>query len=129
VVTVEFIDRIAQIESGNNPKAVGKHGEHTAYQMKQCFVDDVCKYFGWRRRLITSLTPGEARAFAQAGCLMLESRMRRFGCPNPTQEQIYRAYSLGLKGYHRQTSLAMVLHGPAPTRQTSTRGQRVEQFP
>lgn len=124
VVTEEFLDQIAWVESRNNPAAVGRHGEHTAFQLKQCFVDDTCRFFGWRRLLITSLTPEQARAVARAGCLMLEHRLTRVGRPNPNQAQIYRSYRLGLAGCQRQSAASQGTFPPGSPRTTSPRAGR-----
>ena len=129
VVTEEFLDQIAWVESRNNPAAVGRHGEHTAFQLKQCFVDDTCRFFGWRRLLITSLTPEQARAVARAGCLMLEHRLTRVGRPNPNQAQIYRSYRLGLAGCQRQSAASQGTFPPGSPRTTSPRAGRGADLP
>lgn len=103
VVTEDFLDSIAQRESGNNPHAVGKAGEVTAYQLKPCAVRDVNKYFGWTAEIRALRQPSVARAYARGFCLILEQRMTAVCGRYPSEAELYRAYQLGFRGWIRTT--------------------------
>ena len=89
---------LSQIESNDNDKAKGRHGELSRYQIKrsvwkQHFPDEPDK-----RHL-----PLEARRCAKAHLCWLELKLclaQRVKEPSP--KDIYAAWNLGLEGYSRR---------------------------
>lgn len=89
---------ISQIESGDNDKAKGRHGELSRYQIKrsvwkQHFPDEKDQ-----RHL-----PAEARRCAKAHLCWLELKLcllKKTNNPNP--RDVYAAWNLGLAAYARR---------------------------
>lgn len=94
VVTEEFLDRVAWIESRNNPNAVGKAGERSAYQLTPKAVEHVRTERGWKHSF-SEATKRHARAYARAYLIICEGVTARRIKRQPTQDEVYRAYNRG----------------------------------
>lgn len=88
---------ISQIESNDNDKAKGRHGELSRYQIKKAV---------WRQHFPSEKDqrhiPTEARRCAKAHLCWLELKLclaQRIKEPNP--RDLYAAWNLGLEGYSR----------------------------
>ena len=100
VVTEQFLDRVAWLESRNNPKAVGRAGELSAYQLLPRAVQDVNKTVGWRHGF-EAATRDHARGYAREYLRICESRIERILGRQPTTQETYEAYRLGPTGFLR----------------------------
>ncbi len=109
VVTEEFLDRIAQRESGNNPLAIGRHGERGAYQLRLCAVQEVNNTLGWRMPF-EAASVKHGRAYARAYCLRVEKLLRSALRRQPTQPEVYDAYRLGPTGFLRRKGAGQFLN-------------------
>lgn len=94
VVTEEFLDRVAWIESRNNPNAVGKAGERSTYQLTPKAVEHVRTTRGWKHSF-SEATKRHARAYARAYLILCEQVTARRIKRQPTQDEVYRAYNRG----------------------------------
>lgn len=94
VVTEEFLDRVAWIESRNNPNAVGKAGERSAYQLTPKAVIDAKKTLG-RDDSFQVATKFHPRAYARHYLLLCERVLTKRLNRQPTQAEVYRAYNRG----------------------------------
>lgn len=102
-VSEEFLDGIAQRESGNNPAAKGRHGEAGAYQLRPCAVQAVNTKWGWAcSHRVAAVQHG--RAYARAYCMLVEERLRPFFGRSPTQQEVYNAYRIGPSGAIRNAA-------------------------
>jgi len=88
---------LSQIESNNNDKAKGHHGEISRYQIKRSV---------WKQHFPSEKDqrhiPSEARRCAKAHLCWLEFKLciaQHIKEPNP--RDIYAAWNLGLEGYAR----------------------------
>lgn len=94
VVTEEFLDRVAWIESSNNPKAIGKAGERSEYQLTPRAVIDAAKTLK-RNDSFHVATARHARKYARHYLLLCErvlvNRLKR----QPTEREVYAAYNRG----------------------------------
>lgn len=97
VVTESFIQRVAMRESGNNPRARGKAGERSAYQLKRVAVQHVNQHFGWSHSFEVATTR-YARQYAEAYLIMMEANLRSHYRRQPTEVEVYRAYNRGFAG-------------------------------
>lgn len=110
VVTNDFLDKVAVIESNNNPNAVGDRGRAIgAYQMHEPAFREACTYLGiktgqrafWndiiaadhKRYAKTDYAKTVARAYFE----ILENQMKKRGII-PTEENLYMAYNMGFEG-------------------------------
>jgi hypothetical protein len=89
---------ISQIESNDNDKAKGKHGELSRYQLKRSV---------WRQHFPSEKDqrhiPAEARRCAKAHLCWLELRLclvQRKNTPDP--RDVYAAWNLGLAAFSRK---------------------------
>ena len=94
VVTEEFLDRVAWIESRNNPNAVGKAGERSAYQLTPGAVEHANKEREWDKTFAVA-TRYHARAYARAYLIICERVLTKRLKRQPTQAEVYRAYNRG----------------------------------
>lgn len=94
VVTEEFLDRVAWIESRNNPNAVGKAGERSAYQLTPKAVEHVRTERGWKHSF-SEATKRHARAYARAYLIICERVLTKRLKRQPTQAEVYAAYNRG----------------------------------
>ena len=100
VVTDSFIQRVALRESGNNPKARGKAGERSAYQLKRVAVQHVNEHFGWSHSFETA-TSKYARQYAEAYLIMMEAKLKAHYRRQPSEVEVYRSYNRGFRGATR----------------------------
>lgn len=98
VVTEEFLDRIAQRESGGKNSAIGKRGERGAYQIRQIALKDVNECFGWKVQHKEVHNAQVGRSVARAYLVVCERRLTLLLRRQPTQQELYRAYNRGVKG-------------------------------
>lgn len=92
VVTDAMIDRVAWVESRNNPHAVGRAGELGAYQLKPIAVREVNRVFGTHYHFVDANNMIKSREIARLYLVICE---RRTKAPR-TQERVYATYR-GLK--------------------------------
>jgi hypothetical protein len=116
IISEKFLDSVAMIESGFNPKAVGDKGKALgAYQLHEDAWIDACKWmevndngtfqesYSW---LVGHLTdqwkvrakdPVLSRLVAKNYFLLLHYRFQKRGI-KPTDIQLYMAYNMGFGG-------------------------------
>lgn len=104
VVTPEFVQWVGMKESGMNHRAVGRHGEIGAFQIKPVALRDVNKHFGWRYTVADLRDPSPARAVATAFLGLQERRLRVHLRRQPTQSELYGAYRYGFAGWKRRNT-------------------------
>lgn len=107
IVTTEFIDRVAKVESDTNYQAVGDGGRaHGAWQMWEISWKDTnnslerngIRSISWSRRH----EPAIQRYMAIQFLLLQEQRLKlNAGIARPTEEQLYLAFSMGYLGFAR----------------------------
>jgi ribosomal protein S27AE len=117
VVTEGFLDRVAWVESHNNPMAIGAHGELGAYQIKSIAVEECNRVYGWRLSHTAVVSQVVGRAVARGYSLICERELVRMLGRQPTSSELLRAYQLGPAGFARQ------LVRPRSPATTSTRGR------
>lgn len=89
---------ISQIESGDNDKAKGRHGELSRYQLKRSV---------WKQHFPNEKDqrhiPAEAKRCAKAHLCWLELRLCLVTkTNNPKPRDVYAAWNLGLEAYARR---------------------------
>lgn len=89
---------ISQIESNDNDKAKGKHGELSRYQIKRAV---------WRQHFPDEKDqrhiPAEARRCAKAHLCWLELKLcLAQGIKHPNPRDVYAAWNIGLAAYSRR---------------------------
>ena len=89
---------ISQIESGDDDKAKGKHGELSRYQLKRAV---------WKQHFPSEKDhrqiPAEARRCAKAHLCWLELRLcLAQRVKNPQPRDVYAAWNLGLEAFSRR---------------------------
>lgn len=89
---------ISQIESGDNDKAKGRHGELSRYQIKRSV---------WKQHFPNEKDqrhiPAEAKRCAKAHLCWLELRLCLVTkTNNPKPRDVYAAWNLGLEAYARR---------------------------
>lgn len=94
VVTEEFLNRVAWIESRNNPNAVGKAGERSELQLTPGAVRHVNETWDWNKSFHAA-TRYHARAYARAYLIICERALVKRLKRQPTQAEVYRAYNRG----------------------------------
>ena len=94
VVTEEFLDRVAWIESRNNPNAIGKAGERSAYQLTPKAVEHANREREWDKTFAVA-TRYHARAYARAYLIICERVLTKRLKRQPTKDEVYRAYNRG----------------------------------
>lgn len=87
-----------------NHRAVGRHGEIGAYQLKPIALRDVNKNFGWRYTVADLRDPSPARAVATAFLGLQERKLLGYLRRQPTQSEIYSAYRYGFAGWKRRNT-------------------------
>lgn len=97
VVTEQFLDSIAQRESGNNPAAVGKKGERGAWQLRPIAIAEVNRVYLWRFSG-NAAAVSFGRAYARANLLIIERGLFRTLGRQPTTNEIYCAWRYGIRG-------------------------------
>lgn len=104
VVTPEFVQWVGMKESGMNHRAVGRHGEQGAWQIKPIALKDVNKNFGWRYTVSDLRDPSPARAVATAFLGLQERRLLGYLRRQPSTSEIYSAYRYGFAGWKRRVA-------------------------
>jgi hypothetical protein len=89
---------LSQIESNDNDKAKGKHGELSRYQLKRSV---------WRQHFPSEKDqrhiPSEAKRCAKAHLCWLELKLCLVKkTNNPSPKDVYAAWNLGLEAYSRR---------------------------
>lgn len=75
IVTEDFLDRVAWLESRGNPTAIGARGEVGAYQLRPIAIREVNRIYGTSYHIADATTP-KARDIARRYLLICESRCR-----------------------------------------------------
>lgn len=97
-----FLEAIAQVESGQNRKAVGKAGERGMYQVGKPAWDDANErlqreghyHFQWSK-----WRDGTAQDMIAAAHLRtIRDNFKRIGKPDPTPEQLALVWNVGWSG-------------------------------
>lgn len=102
IVTPHFLRALAQLESGNNPRAIGRAGERTQYQISRAAWKDGAGLLRCRApkppiQYNDQAAPSIAKAYLQH----LESRLATARTPiNPAT--LYAAWNLGYEGFKRR---------------------------
>ena len=107
LVTTDFVNRVAQVESNHNYKAVGDNGRaHGAWQMWEISWRDTNNYL--ERKGIPSISwsrrhePVTQRQMAIYFLLLQEQRLLNHArIAHPTEEQLYLTFSMGFQGFAR----------------------------
>lgn len=94
-----LISALATIESGGNPKAVGKRGELGLYQFSRAGWQQSCRLLGCRHAHKAAHVERTARTHAAALWLSLESRLSSALKRKPAPAEIYCAFNLGFAGF------------------------------
>ncbi len=81
-----LLNRVAWVESRNNPRAVGKLDERGAYQLRPIAIREVNRIHGTSYTIHDATTP-KAREIARLYLLICESR-----CRVKTPESVYAKY-------------------------------------
>jgi hypothetical protein len=107
---------ISQIESGDNDNAKGRHGELSRYQLKRSV---------WKQHFPDEKDqrhiPSEARRCAKAHLCWLELKLCLVKkTNNPSPQDVYAAWNLGLEAYARR--------GYDPTKLPANIRSRSERF-
>ncbi len=97
-----FLEAIAQVESGQNRKAVGKAGERGMYQVKRATWDEANKrleaeghyHFQWSKWRDATAQD----MIAAAHLRILRQRFKAIGFDTPTPEQLAVAWNRGFEG-------------------------------
>jgi hypothetical protein len=109
VVTNSFLDRVAEIESNNNPDAVGDAGKAIgAYQLHEAAFKEACRHIGnktgqhtlWNDIIAKDhkrYAKTYGRALACAYLQILEGRMNKEGI-KVSRNSLYMAYNMGFEG-------------------------------
>lgn len=101
IVSEDYLDKLAIVESDNRPKAVGRAGELGAYQLKQAaWTDAVRRMFGripaaYDYTRANCFDPVKSRAVARQHLLWLEQTMTKKGF-TPSKISLYMSYNLGM---------------------------------
>ena len=97
-----FLEAVAQVESGQNRKAVGKAGERGMYQVNKAAWDDASArlkaeghyFFPWSK-----WRDATAQDMIAASHLRwIRSNFHRIGMTNPTPEQLALVWNVGWSG-------------------------------
>ncbi len=107
LVTTDFVNRVAQVESNYDHTAVGDHGRAVgAWQMWEVSWRDTNNYL--ERKGIPSISwsrrhePVIQRRMAIHFLMLQEQRLQNnAGIARPTEEQLYLAFSMGYQGFAR----------------------------
>ena len=106
-VTPEFLDRLAQIESGGDDSAVNvSEGAHGRYQIRQCYLDDANEVLRASYTLADMHDPAKA-------ALVVEAYLRRYGSAyeartgnEATAVDLARIHNGGPRGAEKSATLA-----------------------
>lgn len=109
---------VAEVESGNNTQAVGKHGERGAYQMKEAAWKDAGLRLKEKWHYCYAHDKGISARHAEAYLAILSEGLTKLIGRKPTNQEIYAAYRLGLGGFRRYGSYANL---PASIRESCER--------
>ena len=104
VVTEQFLDSLALVESGDKAAVLGDGGKaRGSFQIWRGAWADVNRTYGWTTDYESGSTNrAVARRYARAYCKMLETQMTAAGLRLPTVEHIYACYNLGFNGFARR---------------------------
>lgn len=104
LVTEQFLESLALVESGNKAAAVGDGGKaRGSFQIWRSAWQDVNRTHGWKTDYESGSTNrAVSRRYARAYCEMLERQMTAAGLRLPTVEHIYACYNLGFNGFARR---------------------------
>jgi hypothetical protein len=101
IVSEDYLDRLAIVESNNRPKAVGRAGELGSFQLKEAaWTDSVRRMFGripqsYAYSRSNCFDPVKSRAVAREHLLWLERTMTKEGF-TPNKISLYMSYNLGM---------------------------------
>jgi hypothetical protein len=96
-----LVDAVGQVESGMNHQAVGRDGERGAWQMRLCAWIDAETVLKERWHYSYAHDKGIARRHAEAYLTILTNGLRKHLRREPTVQEIYASYRLGLTGFKR----------------------------
>lgn len=87
VVDDALLNRVAWVESRNNPKAVGKLGEIGMFQLRPIAIREVNRVYGTKYHILDARKMVESRQIARLYLLICESR-----CRVKTPANVYAKY-------------------------------------
>lgn len=87
VVDDALLNRVAWVESRNNPRAVGKLGEIGMFQLRPIAIREVNRVFGTKYHIPDARKMVESREIARLYLLICESR-----CRVKTPANVYAKY-------------------------------------
>lgn len=87
VVDEALLNRVAWVESRNNPRAVGRLGEIGAYQLRPIAIREVNRVYGTKYHIRDATKMIESREIARLYLLICESR-----CRVKTPANVYAKY-------------------------------------